>query len=1134
MLALLSRLLPLPFARVGRSGRHAYKISGAYQRAILYSGAVMLTVAILVAVGVSVSARIDRFIDDQRSIFVHQRNNVQAAVQLAESHLQGLVLQHSGRESWGINANATHALLDKYAGELARRHGVTVTGKDLSASPYTLVSTDPDYFRTHGSRIVSLLHAVSPTPGVQAVAKGIEKGNFVLDADARVFAFHPAFDASTALADRPRDDVLALARAETADLREALAKRPDLIAWTKPRRSPLSGEPTIQYGAFIERNHQPVAVLGYDIKLADFPSFFLDDHPVPPGFFLISRDGSTMMAGHPDNDLTVLDTARLVAADISFATFTPPKIHRTQGTFLIAQRIRGPEWIAVYAFDQSTILNGLRSELTVIVLSTLTVLMLFWGFLLTFDKSVLVPMQRKMRRVYESEAFNRTIVRMAPIGLSVLDARTHEIVLQNTIASKLLAGSPDAARAFYRTLTKACDEPRLAHQLAKGAIMRNEIVVDASNGKPVTIGATFVATRYDERDVILCGLVDVSRNREMQQLLLAAKCDAEAANHAKSMFLATMSHEIRTPLHAALGNLELLSMHALTAPQHMLVDTIGKSFGALRRLLNDVLDFSKIEAGELRLESVAFDPAELAETCAQAIAPSLAAKGVRLQLLTDASLPARVIADSSRLQQIIMNLLDNAAKFTATGRVVLAMTLAQAGRRSLLRVHVIDSGIGMSAHDQTRLFQPFAQVGESTARRFGGTGLGLSLCKRLTRLMDGDIRVASAPGAGSTFTVEIPVTAPNAPTVVQRDTPSIDGLSVLLRCDDDAWRETLLARLASWGVAAEIVTTGALPDANLHERILLDAQSGGDLADTDRQSAQITLDRGLAGIVRLSDTYPLAPEPRDGGIAVSSLSRAALRDALATAAGLAAPSVHRPATPSMARARHARLLVVEDDDVARTLLMTQLGILGFHDVDDVPDGVAAIDCCRHHHYDLILTDLNMPDISGTEMLKRLRQIDIATPVVLVSASVPIAADDHSIRDGFAAIVEKPLSIEQLAALLDRLLPADQRDRARRAAQVVDKAATTRTATLAKDLWETFAACWPADRAVVQAKAAAKDVDAFLRRIHKIKGALRVLQDDALADLLGKIEQVARIEGLDAAMPLWARAEAALTSRVDAL
>ncbi|MBR8383926.1 response regulator [Burkholderia cenocepacia] len=1111
-----------------------HRISDAYQRTILYSGAAMLTVAILIAIAVSVSARIDRFIDDQRSLFVHQRNNVQAAVQLAESHLQGLVLQHGGRESWGINANATHALLDKYAGKLARHHGVTLTDKDLSASPYTLVSIDPDYFRMHGSRIVSLLNTASPTPGVQAVAKGIEKGNFVLDADARVFAFHPAFDASTALADRPREDALALARAETADIRNALAKRPDLIAWTNPRRSPLTGEQTIQYGAFTERDHKPVAVLGYDIKLADFPSFFLDDHPVTQGFSLLSRDGTTVMAGHPDNDHTILDTAQLAAADIPFATLAPPKINRTQDGFLIAQRIRGPGWIAVYAFDRSTILHGLRSELTVIVLGATAVLILFWGFVLTFDKSVLIPMRRKMRRVYESEAFNRTIVRMAPIGLSVLDARTHEIVLQNAIASTLLAGSPDAARTFYRTLTKACDEPRLAHQLAKGAIMRSEIAVDASNGKPVTIGATFVATRYDERDVILCGLVDVSRDREMQQQLLAAKCDAEAANHAKSMFLATMSHEIRTPLHAALGNLELLSMHALTTPQHMLVDTIGKSFGALRRLLNDVLDFSKIEAGELRLESVAFDPAELAETCAQAIAPSLAAKGVQLQLLTDASLPARVVADSSRLQQIIMNLLDNAAKFTAAGRVALAMTLLQAGRRSLLRVHVIDSGIGMSAHEQTRLFQPFAQVGESTGRRFGGTGLGLSLCKRLTRLMDGNIRVASAPGAGSTFTVEIPVAAPTAPTTVQRGTPSLDGLSVLLCCDDDAWREALLARLASWGIAAETVTMAALPDADLHERILLDARSGSDLADTDRQSAQIALDRGLMGIVRLSDTYPLAPEPRDGGIAASSLSRAALRAALATAAGVAAPLVYRPTIRGMARARRARLLIVEDDDVARTLLLTQLGILGCHEVDDVPDGVAAIDCCRHHHYDLILTDLNMPDMCGTEMLTRLRQIDIATPVVLVSASVPIAGGAHAGRDGFAAIVEKPLSIEQLAALLDRLLPADQLDRARRAAHVVDKTATARTATLEKDLWETFAACWPADRAVVQAKAAAKDVDAFLRRIHKIKGALRVLQDDALADLLGEIEQVARIEGLDAAMPLWVRAEAALTSRVDTL
>ncbi|VVU51581.1 hybrid sensor histidine kinase/response regulator [Burkholderia anthina] len=1131
MLALLTRMLLLPIARVRRDGRHAHEITGAYQRTILYGGAAMLTIAIFIAIAVSVNARIDRFIDDQRSTFVNQRNNVQAAVQLAESHLQGIVLQHEGRESWHVNANTMHPLLDKYAGLLARDHGMTVTKGDLAALPYTLVSADADYFRTNAARIVSLVHAASLSPGVRATARGVKKGNFVFDTEARIFAFYPAFDAITALSKHPYEERHALAMAETADIREALAKQHAPIAWTRPHRSPLTGEQTIQYGAFIKDDNKHVAVFGYDIKLADFSSFFLDDQFTAPGFLLLSSDSATVLAGGAENDLALNDTARLA---VPLATADQPKIYRTHDTFLIAQRIRGPEWVAVYTFDWSTILLGLHGELAVIALTATAVMVLLWGFVLAFDKSVLTPMQRKMGRVYESEAFNRTIVGMAPIGLCVLDANTHEIVLQNAIASKLLAQSPEAAQTFYRSLAREYRGAVHTSPLAKGTVMRSEIVVGASGGKPVTIGTTFVATRYDERDVILCGLVDVSRDREMQRLLLSAKCDAEAANNAKSMFLATMSHEIRTPLHAALGNLELLSMQALTPPQHMLVDTIGKSFGALRRLLNDVLDFSKIEAGELRLEHVAFDPTELAETCAQAISPSLTAKGVQLQLLTDTSLPARVISDSSRLQQIVMNLLDNAAKFTSAGRVALEMTLSRAGNRSLLCVHVIDSGIGISAKDQKRLFQPFAQVGESTATRFGGTGLGLSLCRRLTSLMGGDIRVASTPGVGTTFSIEIPVVVPASPAAVPRDATSILALSVLLCCGDDAWRDALLSRLASWGVAAETVTPAALPNTDGRGRILLYAHAGSDIADVDRQSIRRSRDCGLAGIVLLSDAYPLAPEPRDEGIAVSSLSRAALRLALATATGIAPPPPRHSSAPSPVRARHARLLVVEDDDVARTLLITQLGTLGFHDVDDVPNGVDAIECCRHHRYDLILTDLNMPDMCGTELLTRLRQINVATPVALVSASVPLIAGAQPASDDFAAIVEKPLSIEQLAALLVRLLPVDRQAHDRRAMHRATHAAAPRAILPERELWKTFAACWPADRAVVRDKAAANDVDAVLRRVHKIKGALRVLREDALADLLGEIEHVARTEGLAVAMRLWARAEATLTARVDAL
>lgn len=1099
------------------------QLSGAYQRTMLYGGAALLTFAIFVAIAITINARVDRFIDDQRYLFSDQRATAQAGVQLAESRLREIVMQHEARRVWGGNAPVTAAQVSTYANRLGLNSGVTIAGPDLVASKYTLAAANVDFFRTHAPYVISLLNTVSPTPVIRANADGIEKGNFVYDGTEQIFAFHPAFEADAALENKSPSMVQVLAQQEVAEVRKEIARHAGGVVWTIPHTSTFSGERVVQYATAIEQGQKRLAVVGYSIRLTDFRALFMQNRPPLDGFYLLSQNGADVLMGAPsDNLLAVSATTKLF--DMPPAGAPEITIDRSGGAVVMAQRIRGPEWIAVYALDWPAIVVGLREELGVIALTAGTVLALLWTFVRVFDKTVLIPMQRKIRRVYESEAFNRTVVDTAPIGLCVLDTHTGDIVMKNVIAGEILERASNGADTFYREVLKLCGSRRHRTKWSQGEIQRDEIVVGVHEGKTITVGATFVETRYDERDVVLCGITDVTQAREMQTLLTNAKRDAEMANDAKSMFLAAMSHEIRTPLHAALGNLELLSLQPLTPGQNALVETIGKSFGTLRRLLNDILDFSKIEAGELRLEPAPFDPLELAETCSLAIYPSLASRAIGLRLIADEAKVPWVKTDSMRLQQIIMNLLDNASKFTLRGEITLAMTVRREGDgRAHLEIKVSDTGIGISPEDLGRLFKPFTQAGKATAHRFGGTGLGLTLCRRLAELMGGSIDATSTEGVGSTFEVLIPVTViPRAVEPIQTNTAARANTYVL-DCSDEIWRTSITSQLNNWGLnVVESATALEIENA-----VLVIARAGG-VDSEELMRIRSAVPYSSPRVVLISETYPSAPECRDNVIRVTSLSRPALRHALTMECDDASQKpVHHNTEIALVPAHRARILIVEDDEIARTLISAQLGILGFHHVDCVANATDAIHHCHQHKYRLILSDLNLPDMSGTELLSQLRRGGVITPVILVSASAPFVSASDQTVDGFCAIVEKPLSLKQLQALL---IKQGLTDEAAPAAADLD----IQPPALAPGLWKTFARNWPEDCAVVTRSFDAGNLQAAARRLHKIKGALQMLDAPTLAQLTDQAEKAAKREDADTAASLWETASSRIKAHLKRL
>lgn len=575
------------------------------------------------------------------------------------------------------------------------------------------------------------------------------------------------------------------------------------------------------------------------------------------------------------------------------------------------------------------------------------------------------------------------------------------------------------------------DQPRLRHHLQQ-ALLRGQaatLELRAYGGDGLRwLRLATVATRRAGEGTRLVGyFIDTTQAHAHQQSLRAARDAAERASKAKTEFLATMSHEIRTPMNGVLGMLELLGQTPLNAEQGELLHAVEDSAGVLLQVLNDILDFSKLEAGNLRLALAPFEPRILIDNVASLVAGNLHRKGLDVEIAMDANVAGQWLGDSVRIRQILLNLLNNAGKFTEHGRIALHLrVLGDDGRHQHLRLSVIDTGIGIAEDKQATLFTPFAQAEDWTARRYGGTGLGLAICRYLVQLMDGEIHLHSAAGRGTRVSVDLRL--PVAQRPVQRP-PGLVGKRAVVRLQASATRDTLCAYLDTLGLDVEILPP-TRPLRNGIAADLLFVDPGDRDSPLQIPAHAIAVDDSLEAPnmpVVADDRIVLGANP----LRWQALVRACQGpDALAAGAAstpVATVQSTSAAAPSMGETR-PRILVAEDHPVNQRLIRRQLQQLGWP-CEVVDDGHAAYSALCGTPYALLLSDCQMPAMDGYALAAAWRRhetehgLERRLPIIAMTAHTLDANEiDRCRRAGMDDCLGKPVLLAPLEAKLRKWLP----------------------------------------------------------------------------------------------------------------